>query len=92
MKNYEAFRYLINFKKLINNLMDLYKEFEKRDRPRSVVEKTELAKITRKSETQSFPLKSTCKKAPGEYFPTLNDTIKVNTMFKYLVIEIFRNT
>ena len=57
--------------------MDFYKELENIPVDRPHRELQEISKIAGKEEDRKYPYRNTCHKTVGEYFPTINDKIKV---------------
>lgn len=57
--------------------MDFYKELENTLREVPTRERQETGRITSKPEHKKLPYKNTCHKTIGEYFPTIDDKIKL---------------
>ncbi len=57
--------------------MDFYKELEKVDKKVPVRAQQELARYISKPDDKKFPYRNTAHKSVGEYFPTIDDKIKV---------------
>jgi hypothetical protein len=57
--------------------MESFKEFERYSQEMPMSQRNEIYKILSKEDSKKHPYRNTCKKTVGEYFPTIEDKIKV---------------
>jgi hypothetical protein len=57
--------------------MDFYRELEKIDEKVPLRKRQEMFRYSGKPDSQKFPYRNSAHKSVGEYFPSINDKIKV---------------
>lgn len=68
--------------------MDFYRELEKLQEKVSLRQFQELQRYKGKTDDQKLPYRNTAHKSVGEYFPNINDKIKVN--INKLAFRVFK--